>query len=97
MRARLPKCNVPLFHEFPVELLTYTDWAKKRQGDTECDRRDSADFVTTEDPRTEIALRHSGEVRLPQSPADAMGAAAACFRQVAKPSRARPKMVRRFW
>src|SRR6266851_5300303 len=55
MRAHLPKCNVPLFHEFEVELLTYTDWAKKRQGDTECDRSDSADFVTTEDPRTEIA------------------------------------------
>src|SRR6266849_1707066 len=35
--------------------ITASRIGSERQGDTECDRSDSADFVTTEDPRTEIA------------------------------------------
>jgi hypothetical protein len=85
---------MPLFHDFIVQLPRVRS-GEERQGDTESGRGDSADFVGTEDPRTRIASQQRIWC-LGQSPADAMGTAAACFRQVAKPSRAKPKMVWRF-
>ena len=81
---------MPLFHEFAV---APARCATAKRGKEIANLVAAILLILSGQKIRERELRHSDDMCLGQSPADAMGTAAACFRQVAKPSRARPKMV----